>query len=95
MIITPAVETVVTHVEAPGRERQMRLRIRLFAVSHRDPSCRPVAARYLLLRRRDVGDRQHVGEVAHIITVCFEFQSEKVAWTVLMRWWWIVEGLCL
>lgn len=53
-IVGPAVETVVAHVEAPGRERRMRLRVCLFAASHLDPSGGPVGARYLLLRRRDV-----------------------------------------
>ena len=45
VVEAPAVETVVTHVEAPGWERWMRLRIRLFAVSHPDPSCGPVGTR--------------------------------------------------
>ena len=82
-IDAPACETVVTHVEAPGRERWMRLRIRLFAVSHPDPSRGPVGTRGLPLRRGNVGDS------AQIITSCSEFPLEEIVWMVLKGGRWI------
>ena len=89
VVVAPAVEAVVAHVEAPGGERRVRLRIRLPAGSHGDPCCGPVGARDPLLRRRDVVD------FAHVVTLCSEFQLEEVVWILAVGGRGIVEVLCL
>ncbi len=78
----PASETVVAHVEAPGRERRVRLRGRVFAGAHPDVSCGPVETGSLLLRNRDIGDP------AHVIAACSELPLEEIVLVVWERGRW-------
>ena len=101
VVEAPAVEAVVAHVEALGRGRGMRLRVRLFAGSHPDHCCGSVGTRGLVLHH---GNVENVGDSSHVITVCSELASEEVVWVVLRggRWnsirrthwrtWWTTKG---